>query len=99
MLDEVKCCHDAKTIPFVTISSTFTVNSRYKLLFKCSTIDYLPIILVVLEDGPLKSQNSDITLLVEGAIFRFLVLGSDVSTPCFDVCLQVNSGASMFHHL
>jgi len=41
--------------------SVFTANSGFQLLFKHSTIlrttDYLPAILVVLEDGPIKSQN------------------------------------------
>jgi len=47
-----------------------------------------------------KSQNNvNIILLAKGTLLNFLVLGDDVSIPCFDVCLQVHSGAPMFYCL
>jgi len=66
-------------------SSAFTVNSGFQLLSKHSTTlcttEHLSTILVVLKDGPIKSQHTiNITLLAEDTLLNFLVLGDDV---CF----------------
>jgi hypothetical protein len=51
--------------------------------------------------GSLKLQNSiNITLLAEGTLrISWSQAMMHVSTPCFDVCLQVYSGAPVFHCL
>jgi len=85
------CCHMRFSIVMTQNnfiyqhSSVFTVNSRFQLLYKHVTIpcttECLSTILAVLEDGPIKSQNSiNVTLLAKGMLLNFLVLSDDV---CF----------------
>jgi hypothetical protein len=86
-------------------SSAFTENSRFKILFKHSTIPCsivpLSTILVVLEMGPLTSQNNaNITLPADDTLWISSSWAlTCVSNACFDVCLQVHSVAPMFHLL
>jgi hypothetical protein len=67
-------------------SSAFTANSGFYLLFKISTkpctTEPLSAILVELEVGPIKSQNSVESTLWQKELFvyNFLVLGNDM---CF----------------
>jgi len=63
-------------------SFAFTVNSGFQLLFKCNTI-------------PCTIDHLSMILVVlkDGPIKV-----PEHSTPCFDICLQVHSGAPMFRH-
>jgi hypothetical protein len=85
--------------------SVFTMSSRFQLLFKHSTIpctiDHLSTILVVLKAGPIKVPKQ-CKHCFAGRMHTFEYLGPGqwcVSTSCFDICLQVHSGAPMFYHL
>jgi len=93
----IKHCNDAKQPHFCQHSSAFTVNSKFQHLFKHSAItcttDCLSMILIVLEDGPIKVPKQ---LQYHFAGRRH---NSDFLGPgwCFDICLQVHSDAPMFH--
>jgi len=85
-------------------SSDFIVSSRVQLLFKQSTIpctiDHLSMILVVLKDIPVKVPKQHPHHFASRR-YTSEFLGPwvmiSVSTPCFDICLQVHSGVPMFH--
>jgi len=100
---EVEHCHYAKQLH--QHSSKFIMNSRFQLFFKHSTKlctnDCLSMILLLTEDGPIKSQKSvNITLLAEGTLLDFSDLGDNVFPlhaltfackfiavpPCFITC-------------
>jgi len=79
--------------------SAFTVNNRFQLLSTHSTI--LSMILVKLKDGPIK-VSKQCHHHFDGRRHTFEFLGPGwwyASTPCFDICLQVHSGAPMFYCL
>jgi hypothetical protein len=56
---------------------------------------------VVLEDGAIKVQKTDTLLYWQNAHFWISHPWAMMctSTPCFDICFQVHSGAPTFHHL
>jgi hypothetical protein len=86
-LCQVKHHHDAKQLIW-QLSSVFTVNSRFQLIIKYSTV--LCTIVVALEDGPIKIKKKQCQYHFAGGghTSEFLV---PVSIVCFNVCLQVHS--------
>jgi hypothetical protein len=101
---EFNSCHDAKQLhlsKFLCIYCEFLASAHFKHSTVHCTNDRLSTILVVSEDGPIKITKQRQRHFA-GRRHTWICWSWEMTyiyIPCFDVCLQVHSGALIFHRL